>query len=169
MKNLFTRFVLVFVVVFSLLANVGCDKKKALTTVRQADEIAAQLLLYGRNIARANNDSFAARNISSEVHLRTNQGAELYLKGVDIFITAIDAAKAAIKAGANPNGQIDILQAVFNKDVVAAGLALADLIADVPPALKDKIGGWASAIRLAVTTFQILFAEIRKELNPSYA
>lgn len=168
MKKLLTQFIAIFVIIFSML-TMGCDKRKALATVRQADELAAKLLIYGRNIAKANNDSFAAGKISLAVHHGVNEAADKYLKGVDIFLEGIQTAKAAIAAGADSNGQIDILEVVFNQNVRDTGLAFISLFVNIPQELRDKIGVWATAIELAFTTFRGLFADIRISLAPNTA
>lgn len=162
MKKFFASILIIFAVVFNM---TGCGKAKALATVRQADELSAKLLIYGRNIAKANNDSFQAGNIPASVHLATNKAADVYLKGVDVFLEAIKTAKKAIEAGEKPDGQIDILQAVFNQQVVAAATALANMVVTLPAGLADKIGGWVAAIDLAIISFRGLFASVRLELK----
>lgn len=159
MKN----FLILFLVIFSLF-SFGCDKRKALATIRQADELTAKLYLYGRNIAKANNDSFEAGNISRAVHHVTNEGVDKYLKGVDKFAEGIGAAKKAIAAGASANGQVDILEALFNQAVRQAGIDLVASFVNIPPALKEKLAGWGAAIELAITTFTGLFADARQSL-----
>lgn len=159
------KFLASLLIIFSVMFNMGCGKAKALATVRQADELSAKLLIYGRNIAKANNDSFAAGNIPASVHLATNKAADVYLKGVDVFLEAIKTAKKAIEAGEKPDGQIDILQAVFNQQVVAAAAALASMVTTLPAGLADKIGGWVAAIDLAIISFRGLFASVRMELQ----
>jgi len=143
----------------------GCDKAKALTTVRQADELSAKLLIYGRNIALANNESFARGNIPAAVHLTTNKAVDTYLKGVDAFLAGIVAAKKAIAAGSNASGQVDILKALFDREVVAAALALVNSVTALPPGLAGQIGGWLAAIQLAISSFRVLFADAQISLN----
>lgn len=162
MKKFIASIFIIFAVVFNM---TGCGKAKALATVRQADELSAKLLIYGRNIAKANNDSFAAGNSPSAVHLATNKAADVYLKGVDVFLEAIKTAKKAIAAGEKPDGQIDILKAVFDREVVAAALALTNLVTTLPAGLADKIGGWVAAIDLAIISFRGLFVSVRLELR----
>lgn len=162
MKRFITALGLLACLIFSA---TGCNKAKALRTVRQADELSAKLLIYGRNIAKANNDSFAAGNIPAQVHLKTNDGAAVYLKGVDIFLAAVVTAKKAVAAGSNAAGQVNILKAVFEQEVVNAALALVSLVATLPPGLGDRIGGWAAAIQLAIASFRGLFAQFENSLN----
>lgn len=168
MKGWITQFILICIVFTSML-SVGCDKRKALATVRQADELAAKLVVYGRNIAKANNDSFEAKNISLALHHAVNEGADKYLTGVDKLLDGIKAAKAAVATGADPNGQVDILEAIFNTQVRDAGLALVASFVNIPQELRDKIGGWAAAIELAFITFRGLFADVRTSLAPNTA
>lgn len=149
----------------SALTTTGCNKEKALKSVRQADELAAKLLIYGRNIAKANNDSFEAGNIPATAHLTTNRVAEGYLKGVNIFLAGIATAKRAIEAGGDATNQLDILEAIFEREVVSAATALSSLVATLPPGLADRIGGWAAAIQLALFSFRALIADARTNLQ----
>ena len=159
------RFVAVLVIASFALGVAGCNKDKALKTVRQADELAAKLLIYGRNIAKANNESFDKGNIPASVHLATNTAVDHYLKGLDVFIAGIATAKKAIEAGENSQGQIDILQAVFDAQVAAAATALVNIVTTLPPEVADKIQGWVAAIQLAILSFRALFAEVRINLK----
>jgi hypothetical protein len=143
----------------------GCNKAKALQTVRQADELSASLLIYGRNIALANNESFQRGNIPAAIHLTTNKAADVYLKGVDVFLAGIVTAKKAIAAGANPDGQINILQALFDREVVQAAVALTSMVTTLPPELAGRISGWIAAIQLAISSFRALFADVHTALN----
>ena len=162
MKKFFTSLLILASLTFGM---TGCGKAKALATVRQADELAAKLLIYGRNIARANNESFRQGNIPANVHLATNMAVDGYLKGVDVFLAGIATAKKAIEAGENATGQIDILQALFDREVVNAAAALASLVTTLPPGLADTIGGWTAAIQLAISSFRGLFADARRSLQ----
>lgn len=159
------KFFAVLVIASFAFGMTGCNKEKALKTVRDSEELAAKLLIYGRNIARANNQSFDKGNIPANVHLATNTALDKYLKGVDAFIAGIETAKKAIAAGEKPDGQIDILQAVFDTQVVASATALIGMVATLPPELADKIGGWVAAIQLALSSFKALFADARKFTN----
>jgi hypothetical protein len=80
----------------------GCNKAKALQTVRQADELSAKLLIYGRNIALANNESFQKGNIPAAVHLATNKAADAYLKGVDVFLAGYRHRKESDSGRSKP-------------------------------------------------------------------
>lgn len=148
----------VIILTFSLL-TFGCDKKKALKTVRDCDELAAKLLIYGRNIARANNDSFRAGNISAEVHLATNKAAEKYLQGLDVFLDGIAVAKRTIAQGGTPN--IDVLETIFNQHVVQFAMDLISKVVTLPGAAQ----GWAAALSLALSSFRALFAGVKMEVS----
>jgi len=161
MKKLLTSLLLIASITFGM---TGCNKTKTLATIRQADELSAKMLIYARNIAKANNDSFVAGNISSTVHLTTNQAVDTFLKGIDAYNQAVAAAKQAIANGADPPSRLQILEDVFSSQVVGAGLALARLAVNVPPALAEKIGGWAEAIQLALVAFEGLFAQLKTEV-----
>lgn len=161
MKFLTTLFLLVCMV----LTNAACNKEKAMKTVRQAEELAAKMLVYGRNTAKANNDSFAAGNISPAVHLKTTEAISVYAKALDSFIAGIDGAKKAIAAGADANGQVDILKALFDQQVVQAAFKMIDAVTVLPPDVADKVGGWVAAIQLAISSFRGLFAELDRSLN----
>lgn len=158
----------VMFLVWTLLIT-GCDKTKALTTVRQADELSAKMLIYGRNIAKANNDSFEAGNLpgpaGSALHLSTTIAVDKYLQGVDVFIKGIDAAKKAILTGAEPGGQVNLLKALFDREVVQAALAMVSMVTTLPPGLADRIGGWMAAVQLAILSFKGLFADAQMNLQ----
>jgi hypothetical protein len=157
--------VALLIVTSTVFGLTGCNKAKALQTVRQADELSAKLLIYGRNIALANNESFQKGNIPAAVHLATNKAADAYLKGVDVFLAGIVTAKKAIAAGASPDGQINILQALFDREVVQSAVALANIVTTLPPELANRIGGWVAAIQLGVSSFRALFADAHTALN----
>jgi hypothetical protein len=158
MKKLLTRLITGLLVISIGAVTFGCDKKKALATVRDADELAAKLLIYGRNIARANNDSFRAGNIPADVHLATNKAAEKYLQGLDIFLDAIATAKKVVAEGGTP--KIDVLEAVFNQHVIAFATELINRVVTIPDAQ-----GWSAALSLAISSFRALFAGVRMEVN----
>jgi hypothetical protein len=162
LKTFLTTLLIMASLVFGM---TGCNKTKALTSVRKADELAAKLLIYGRNIAQANNESFRQGNIPEPVHKATNEAVKHYLDGVDVFIQAINSAKTTITNGGDAPSQLDILEEIFNQNVVGAGLAIANLVTTIPAALADKIGGWAAAIQLAITSFRALIAETRVALT----
>lgn len=157
-----TTLLLLACVVFT---NTACNKEKAMKTVRQADELAAKMLVYGRNIAKANNDSFAAGNIAPAVHLKTNEAIHVYAKALDAFVVAIEGAKRAIAAGEKPSGQVDILKALFDQSVVQSAFAMISAMTVLPDGVQDKVSGWIAAVQLAIASFRGLFAELENNLN----
>lgn len=148
-----------------IFAMTGCNKEKALKTVRDGEELAGKMLIYGRNIAAANNESFRQGNISADLHLFTNRAADAYQKGLDIYVKGIAAAKKAISEGASASSQLDILERLFNAEVVQAALTLVDAVAKLPAGVADRIAGWAAAIQLALVSFKALIAETRSMTN----
>lgn len=156
--RLIISFLLSMVLILTSLTT-GCNKDKAMQTVRDAKNKAAKALIYIANIGEANNASFQAGNIPKSIHKAVNDAVDKALKGVNVFVDGIDAAEAAINAGADPSGQVNILKALFDQQVVHTSLDLLDLVAQVPPALKDKISGWVAAIQLLIDSISGLFSD----------
>jgi hypothetical protein len=147
--------------VFSLL-TAGCGSQK---TIRKANELAAKLKIYGRNIAKANNEGFTAGDVSSDLHLTINKAIDRYLHGVAVYEAGIGAAKAAIENGSTPKSQLDLLQHIFDDNVVTAFTALADSLVTLPPDLAAKIQAWVAAIRLAINAFRALVLQANLDLK----
>jgi hypothetical protein len=164
MKKFLTSILLIFAIVFAGL-SFGCDHAKAIKTVRSAENKAAESLIYIHNIAKANNDAFEAGDISTVVHKPVNDAAGKALQAVNAFIRATEAAKAAVAAGADPNGQVDILKALFNNETARAVLSLVGLVATVPASLAVKIGSWVAGLKAVVLAFTVLFAQIDQEVK----
>lgn len=156
--RLITTFLLAMVVLLTTL-TAGCSKDKAMATIRDADNDAAKALIYIGQIAKANNDAFEARNIDKVVHQGVNLAAEKALNGTNAFIRAINAAKAAVLAGADPAGQVSLLKALFNAQVAGAVTGLLGQVTTLPPGLADKLAGWVAALQLVIDSITGLFAQ----------
>jgi len=164
MKKFLTSMLLIFAIVFAGL-SFGCDHAKAIKTVRTAQNKAAETLGYIKNIAKANNDAFEAGDISTSIHKPVNDAAAKALQAVNAFIVAVNAAKAAVAGGADPNGQVDLLKTLFNQQTAKAVLSLVALVATVPAGLAAKIGSWVISLQAAIEAFRVLFAELQREVN----
>ncbi len=161
MKRIFTVIGILWIFLMVNLTS-GCNNAKALTTIRDADNLAAEMLVYIHAIAKANNDAFEKKDIPLALHHATNEAASKALDAVNIFVKAIATAKAAVTAGSSPTGQLDLLKALFNKDTVTAVLALISAISvnAIPAALQVSLGGWAAALQGAISVFRMLFAQM---------
>lgn len=165
MKPTFQYLSTIVIMACLCLTQLACGKTKALQNIREADELSAKLLIYGRNIARANNDSFDQKNIPASLHLATNKAADIYIKGVEVFLASIASAKQAVKNGGDPVKQMDLVEAAFNANVVNATTALIGAVATFPPGVAGQIAGWAGAIELALQAFRLLIADTRIQLQ----
>jgi hypothetical protein len=159
-----TSVLLTFAIVFGSL-SFSCTSDKALKTIREADNKLAQLLIYVRNIAKANNDAFAKGDIPSAVHKPLNDGAAAALKGLQAVAKAIADAKAAVKGGASASGQLDIIKTIFSTSAEKAVLDLIALATAVPAGLASQITGYTSLLQTGIAVFKAFFAEFEQEVN----
>jgi len=162
-----TSVLLTFAIVFCSL-SFSCQSDKALSTVRKADDKLAELLIYVRNIAKANNDAFAKGDIPSAVHKPLNDGAATALRGLQAVAKAIADAKAAIKGGASATGQLDIIKTIFSTNAEKAVMDLIALATTVPAGLASQISSYTSLLQTGIAVFKAFFAEFQQEVNNAY-
>jgi hypothetical protein len=162
-----TSILLTFAIIFSSL-SFSCQSTKAVATVRKADDKLAELLIYVRNIAKANNDAFAKGDIPSAVHKPLNDAAGKALLGLQAVAKAIADAKAAIKGGADANGQLSIIQTIFSTSAEKAVLDLISIATAVPSELAGQIGSYVSLLQTGISVFKAFFAEFQQEVDNAY-
>lgn len=159
MKKFFTA----LIVAYSLLLGAACDRTKTLTEV---DKLSSQFRIYGRNIAKANNDAFEANKITRDLHGKMNTAAEVYFKALDLVDKGVNAARSA--TGEELKTKIDYLKRLMDVEVFGAFMDIVDVVAEVPPELRSQLEAYLAAIRLLFASVTSLFAQVATKPQEAY-
>lgn len=149
------KFYLSLCLVFSLvLTSTGCDKMK---TLKQLEDIATEMRVHNKSVARVTNEFHAAGKLSNVFHLGVLTACDKFSKTLDGADKAIDAAKL-VTTGTEGKSALDYAQRFLDTKVFTAFTDIVESVTNVPPEVKAKIEAILASIRL-------LFAAIRTILS----
>jgi hypothetical protein len=155
MKKIFACLVVIYSLMFT-----GCG-----ATLKKLENLADELRLHNKNIARVTNEFHAAGKLSDTFH-----------KGVltanDKFSKALDGADAAIAAGkqiadkTEAKSALDYARRIIDSTVFPAFLDIGAAVFNVPPEVKAQLENILRLMRLAFASITALFAQAEQQLRP---
>ena len=162
MKKLFTQFVLIFAVIFSLLST-GCPPKAQVEkTVRDFKVKSAELSVYGTKLISAFGDAYKAGEITKDQLATLNVGTGKFVEAVGIYRAAIAEAEAMVRDGKPwPTGTLDSLQLILNDRVIGAFLDILVKLGTLSIAKSEIVKTTLTAIRLTLLAIHGAFGDAR--------
>ena len=157
------KIITAFLLMYSLLLLTACPKAETVEkSLRKARESSAQMSIYGTKIVNANVEAYQAKEISPELFKELTVLTGKFSDGLKIYRDALDGAEKIFAQTKNlPSGTVNKLAAVFDEQVVATFLALADKLNLVRGAQAETIKTALASIRLTILALQGAFAEAR--------
>ena len=144
-----------FIITISLLLGAACDKAK---TLKQIEDVADELRIHNKNIAKTANEFHSAGKLSDGFHkgiLTANDKFSTALDGAD---KAIVAAKA-VTTGTELKTALDYAERFLDTKVFSAFTDVVAAVVNVPPEIKEKIEIILASIRGLFATLRIILGE----------
>lgn len=166
MKKLFTQFVLIFAVIFSLLST-GCPSKTEVAkTVRDFKVKSAELSVYGGKLVTAFGDAYKAGEITREQLATLNVGTNKFVVAVGIYRAAIAEVETIVRDGKTwPTGTLDRLQLILNDGVIGTFLDILVRLGTLSIAKSEIVKTTLTAIRITLLAISGAFGNARDLMN----
>lgn len=150
-----SRILICFIVAYSLLLGVACDKSKTLTRL---ENIATELRIHNLNISRVSNEFHEAGKLDDTLHKGILTAASKFSVALDSADAAIVAAKK-VTEGMEGKAALDYAQRLLDTEVFGAFVSIVAAVTNVPPEIKARIETILASIRLAFATIRNLLGQ----------
>lgn len=150
-----TRILTTLIVLYSLLLGAACDKAKTLT---QLENVATEMRIHNRNIAKVANDFHAEGKLSNPFHAGILTACDRFSKALDLADAAIVAAKK-VTGGAEARSALDYAQRLLDVEVFGAFADVAAAVIEVPAEVKEKMEIILASVRALFATLRTILAE----------
>jgi hypothetical protein len=150
-----TKFLTCILVLYAVILGAACDKTKTLT---QLENIAVEMRIHNRNIAKVTNDFHAEGKLSDSFHKGILTAASGFSTALDGADKAIAAAKT-VTDGMEGKAALDYAQRLLDTDVFLAFSGIVEAVTNVPAEVKAKIELILASLRAAFVTIRALLAD----------
>lgn len=148
------RTLFAFAALLAVLVTSACGKPD----LAKLQNIADEMRIHNRNIARVTNEFHASGKLDDQFHLSVLRANDRFSKALDGADAAIASAKTITEKTAAKTA-LDYARRILDVDAFPAYLDIVESVIGVPPEVRSKIEQYLNLIRVAFAAVQAIFAD----------